>query len=137
MNLRKNGGFTGIDISVALIILILSVGTITTIIYNFEVQSKAVERKSEASSMIIDILEYAKTSNFEDVNEEYLNQYKDQNYADKQGYNITIKCINDVDELKIENKSEDTIAKKVNVSVKYLVGKNEQNLEIYTWIVNN
>ena len=29
------------------------------------------------------------------------------------------------------------VGKKVTVNVKYLVGKEEQNLEIYTWILSN
>lgn len=137
MDLKKNKGFTGVDISIALIVLIIFVGTIATIIYNFEVQSKAIERKSEATSIIIDILEYAKASNFNELNTEYLTNYKDINYSDKNGYDITINCQTDVEALGIQNNNTENVAKKVTVSVKYLVGKNEQNLDIYTWILND
>lgn len=137
MNLKKNGGFTGIDISIALIVLVIFAGTIATIIYNFEIQSKAVERKSEATSIIIDILEYAKSSNFNDLNIDYLNEYKNQNYSNKQGYNITIDCKTDVEELNIESNKEENTAKKITVNVKYLLGKTEEDLELYTWVLNN
>lgn len=138
MNLRKENGFTGIDISVALIIIIIFVGIIATLIYNFEIQSKEVKRKSEATSIIIDILEYAKNTPFEDVNLENLNNYKETKYANLKGYDIQIICENDIDILQeIELNDSMNMAKKVTVNITYLVEKDKQNLNIYTWILKN
>lgn len=140
MNLRKNKGFTGIDISIAIIIIVIFASVITTLLYNFEIQSKKVERKNQATSIIVDILEYAKGSNFNDITPENLENYKNEKYNDLKGYTITTKCENETDALDIVSENNTDIihvAKKVTVSIKYLVGKEEQSVETYTWILND
>lgn len=139
MNLRKNCGFTSIDISISIIIIIIFAGVITTILYNFAIESKKVERKEQATSIMIDILEYAKGAGFQNITVDYLKAYVDSKYADLKGYTIDIKCENETDVLEFDeiNSNADHVAKKVTVNIKYLVGKNEQNLDIYTWILNN
>lgn len=139
MNLRKSNGFTGIDISIAIIIVIIFTGIITTVLYNFAIESKKVERKEQATSIMIDILEYAKGTSFENLTEDYLKSYIDSKYASLNGYTIDSKCENETDVLQFNEINTDGthVAKKVTVNVKYLVGKNEQNLNIYTWILNN
>lgn len=139
MNLRKNCGFTSIDISISIIIIIIFAGVITTILYNFAIESKKVERKEQATSIMIDILEYAKGAGFQNITVDYLKAYVDSKYADLKGYTIDIKCENETDVLEFDeiNSNGDHVAKKVTVNIKYLVGKNEQNLDIYTWILNN
>ena len=138
MNLRKNNGFTGIDISIAIIIVIIFAGVITTILYNFAIESKKVERKEQATSIMIDILEYAKGTNFENLTADYLKSYINSKYSNLSGYTIDTKCENETDVLQFNEINTDVthVAKKVTVNVKYLVGKNEQNLDIYTWILN-
>lgn len=137
MNIRNSKGFTGIDISIALIVIVIFVSIIANILYNFEVQSKAVERKSQATSIMIDILEYAKNTNFDDVNTENLIAYKEQKYNNLKGYEIEIICQNDTEVLEIETDNPTHVAKKITVNISYLVGKNTQILNIYTWIVND
>ena len=137
MNIRNSKGFTGIDISIALIVIVIFVSIIANILYNFEVQSKAVERKSQATSIMIDILEYAKNTNFDDVNTENLIVYKEQKYNNLKGYEIEIICQNDTEVLEIETDNSTHVAKKITVNISYLVGKNTQILNIYTWIVND
>lgn len=139
MNLRKNCGFTSIDISISIIIIIIFAGVITTILYNFAIESKKVERKEQATYIMIDILEYAKGAGFQNITVDYLKAYVDSKYADLKGYTIDIKCENETDVLEFDeiNSNADHVAKKVTVNIKYLVGKNEQNLDIYTWILNN
>ena len=140
MNLRKNKGFTGIDISIAIIIIVIFASVITTLLYNFEIQSKKVERKNQATSIIVDILEYAKGSNFNDITSENLENYENEKYNDLKVYTITIKCENETDALDIVSENNTDImhvAKKVTVSIKYLVGKEEQSVETYTWILND
>lgn len=137
MNIRNSKGFTGIDISIALIVIVIFVSIIANILYNFEVQSKAVERKSQATSIMIDILEYAKNTNFDDVNTENLIAYKEQKYNNLKGYEIEIICQNDTEVLEIETDNPTHVAKKITVNISYLVGKNTHILNIYTWIVND
>ena len=137
MNIRNSKGFTGIDISIALIVIVIFVSIIANILYNFEVQSKAVERKSQATSIMIDILEYAKNTNFDDVNTENLIVYKEQKYNNLKGYEIEIICQNDTEVLEIETDNSTHVAKKITVNISYLVGKNTQILNIYTLLYNS
>ena len=139
MDLKTEKGFTGVDISISIIIIIIFVSIITSILYNLDIQSKKVERKEQATSIIIDILEHAKGTQFDEISEESLKNYSEEKYSNLKGYTISISCKNETDVLNIEkNSDEDThVGKKVTVNVKYLVGKEEQNLEIYTWILSN
>ena len=88
---------------------------------------------------MIDILEYAKGTSFENLTEDYLKSYIDSKYASLNGYTIDTKCEDETNVLQFNEINTDGthVAKKVTVNVKYLVGKNEQNLNIYTWILNN
>ncbi len=137
MNIKKNSGFTGIDVSISLIIIMIFIGSITAILYNFQVKSRQIDRKSQATQIIIEILEFAKSANFEDLNQEYLNNFKDTNYSSLKGYNINVSCQNDKDILEMETNTQEVNAKKVIVNVSYLVNNETKNLSIYTWIVNN
>lgn len=137
MSIRKDSGFTGIDVSISLIVIMIFIGTITTILYNFQVKSKQIDRKSQATEIMIEILEFAKSANFEDLNEEYLNNFKDTNYSSLKGYTINISCQNDKDILEMETNIEEIKAKKVTVNISYLVKNETKNLSIYTWVVNN
>lgn len=48
MNLRKNNGFAGVDISISMIIILIFIPTIFGIVYNIQKTNSSVNRKSEA-----------------------------------------------------------------------------------------
>ena len=60
MNIRNNKGVTGVDLSVALIIIVLFVGIISSLVYNFAVTSRNVNRKSIATDIAIGKIENLK-----------------------------------------------------------------------------
>lgn len=136
MNIKSQKGITGIDISIAVIIILLFMGLIATLIYNYTQNSSEVKRKSNATYIIIDVLEYAKNLNYSELNEENINNYQKNKFLnDKkyEGYLVETK-VEDCSEIFGEN-SED-VFKKVTVTVKYQVKKNENKLQIYTIIKN-
>ena len=53
MNYRNNKGVTGVDISVALIIIVLFVGIISSLVYNFAISSRNINRKATATNIAI------------------------------------------------------------------------------------
>lgn len=128
MNIKSEKGITGVDISVAIIIILLFVSLTSTLVYNYAKNSKEVQRKSIATDMIIDILEYSKSSNYDDLTNEYVQNYIANNEKfQKNGYKVSTTIEN-----YLATSGEES--KKVTATVQYLVNKVEQKLEIYTII---
>lgn len=48
MDLRKNQGFTGVDISISMIIILIFIPTIFGMVYNIQKTNQSVNRKSTA-----------------------------------------------------------------------------------------
>lgn len=130
MNIKSEKGITGVDISVAIIIILLFVSLTSTLVYNYAKNSKEVQRKSVATDMIIDILEYAKASNYDDLTVAYMQNHINNNEKfQKNGYKVSVT---------VENYSETSgeESKKITATVKYLINKIEETSEIYTIIKN-
>lgn len=66
--LRSNKGYTGIDISIAMIIILIFVPTIFGIVYNLQKSRIKTEREAAAVSIAVDILEIARSLNYNDLN---------------------------------------------------------------------
>ena len=65
MNLRSNKGYTGVDISISIIILVLLVPIIGGITYNISKTGNDMNKKTNAISIAENVLELAK--NIEDI----------------------------------------------------------------------
>lgn len=68
--LKKNDGFSGIDISIATIIILIFIPTIFGIVYNTQKTNKSIERKTNAIDIATNIIEIVKTENYEDISNE-------------------------------------------------------------------
>ena len=55
MNVKSQKGFTGIDITIAIIVITLFVSIISVVFYNITISSKKVERKTEATYIAQDV----------------------------------------------------------------------------------
>lgn len=66
-NLRKNGGFAGIDISISMIIILIFIPTVFGIVYNIGKINAGVKRKSTAVGIATNVIEIAKSENYEDI----------------------------------------------------------------------
>lgn len=134
MKIKSESGVTGIDISVAIIIILLFVGLITTLIYNYTQNSKEIERKSTATYMIIDILEYAKNSDYSNITDENIKTYiSNENKLKKDGYQVDCKVESSED---LFGQGAEDVMKKVTAKVQYSVNGKEQALDIFTIIKN-
>lgn len=148
MNLRNNNGYAGIDISVALLIIVIFITTIFGVVYNIEKTNNAVRRESKAVSIITDILETAKTYGKTDVKlenkESFSNEMENKQYKNTQS---TLEPTGDIikqysfeDEnkehykiditLSYPNNEENELVRKITVSVEYPVGNNTKTVEI-------
>lgn len=149
MNLKSEKGFTGIDITVALIIMTLFISIITVVLYNMTKESKEMERNSEATYIATDIIEKFKALNYDNVNitnnaenENYVSieQYNDanQNKIDgitiPDGYIVSIK----VEQYRPEGETLNIdLVKTVKVKVEYKVGKEVKNVKLKTTLTRD
>ena len=69
MNLKNNKGYTGVDVSVAIIIIMLFIPTIFGMTYNINKTKANITKKSYASQIATKILNIAKTTEYEKLSE--------------------------------------------------------------------
>lgn len=154
MKLRNNKGFAVIDISIALIIIILLIPTIFGIVYNVQKSNNSVKRKATALNIATDILEIAKAVGYNNISLENstfldtLNQrYEKSDYEDsslkKENYNYIYYSTTGENEehyqiqIGVLNKAEEGNSKKiVEVVVIYPVGNKQETIDISTAIKN-
>lgn len=149
MKIKKNKGFVGVDTSIAIIILLIFIPTITAMIYNINKENKNVERKSQALNFAVNAMETAKGIAMQDLTLENMEKGITNLYSteiqqnsnmtdgiiniskDNVNYNltITIQDYNEIDNTVAQNK-----AKQVKVIVTYLSGGKEQKIELSTAI---
>ena len=158
MNLRNNKGYTGIDISVAMIIILIFVPTIFGIVYNLQKTRARTERNAIAVSTAVDILEIAKTINYSNVvisensefisqiNNDYLNLQISEDtedtvtctYIDDNNvhYRIEVNITNQYPSEIQESEKRDYV-KKITVTVDYPVGNTTKSINISTILENS
>lgn len=149
MKIKNNKGFVGVDTSIAIIILLIFIPTITAMIYNINKENKNVERKSKALNFAVNVMETAKGIGMKDLTLENMEKEITNLYSteiqqnsnttdgiiniskDDVNYNltITIQDYNEIDDTVAQNK-----AKQVKVIVTYLSGGKEQKIELSTAI---
>ncbi|MBR3249301.1 MAG: hypothetical protein IKF83_01215 [Clostridia bacterium] len=142
MDYRNNRGITGVDISVALVIVVLFVGLIATIAYNFSVTSQGINRKSEAINIAIQKVEELKNTAYSDLQSGTNTEYKDKDgqTVSNGAYRITTEITRYVDSsyvsnLTAEEKSKiSDIIKIVKVTVNYTVNGQEKDVQLSTVI---
>jgi type II secretory pathway pseudopilin PulG len=150
MNVKSQKGFTGIDITIAIIVITLFVSIISVVFYNITISSKKVERKTEATYIAQDVIEKIKALNYDDVIETKgtepveISEYKKSdtliidNKEYDSAYTIEIKVKKYVPNSNgQENNDSNDLVKIVNVNVLYKIGKEVENVELTTTIVRN
>lgn len=128
MNLKNERGATGIDITIAIIILALFIGLIVSLMYGINQSSKEIERKTEALNYAISEIEKMKAEDFGTLETKQTSAY-----IDDTPYYKTIKVIDyaDLEENKGLNK-ERGLVKKVIVEISYRSGKTDKKVELST-----
>lgn len=161
MNLRKNNGFTGVDISIAIIIILIFIPTIFGIAYNINRTDATAQTQSQALRIASDVLEIAKSEEYQNVTLQASSQflidlsknYTRSTYTDAEEaeyeyiyysttgennelYQIQIGLKNYYPSDTTETEKEDVI-KIVKVTVFYSVGSEKKAVDISTVLQNN
>ena len=158
MNLRNNKGYTGIDISVAMIIILIFIPTIFGIVYNLQKVRAKSEREANSINVATDVLEIAKSIAYSDVtiseNSEFIARLNNK-YSNLQILNDENKLVNCsyIDNNNIHYKIEVDVAnqypseidesekmdyvKKVTITVTYPVGNSTKSINISTVLKND
>lgn len=143
--LKKNNGYTGLDLSVSAIVILISISVIATMFYKLYFAGIGMKRNVVATDYAINILEtiqateYSKvTFNDEDIELKYvldnLLNIKDNNrnsssienskyIANVNNYTITIKIEKYSDREEIKTEVKDDYIKIITVNIKYNLGK--------------
>lgn len=128
-NIKKNKGFTTADIAIGIIIIVIFIGIITTLFYNFYLTTSAKNRNAIALNYVIDIIEEAKIMKYDEVAQESIetlitNLDIPKSYtitAELQKYNETEGNLEKLDLIKI-----------LKVNVEYSIGNKNEKIEIST-----
>ena len=141
MKLRNNKGITGVDLSVALVIVVLFVGLIATLTYNFSASSQEVNRKSQAINIAIQKVEELKGKPYEEILAGESTEYSDKNGQTINGnsgaYEVKTLVTKYSDSEYVpagEKEKISDVIKIVKVTVSYNVQSKEQKVEIGTVI---
>ena len=62
MKLKNNKGFTGVDVAVSLVILLVFIAFISALFYNVSTTTKRIERKTQATDIAIAFIEAMKVT---------------------------------------------------------------------------
>ncbi len=139
MKIKKEQGFTGIDISIAVIILFIFISIIATLSYQVNSTTKAIERRGEAIEIAIQEIEKVKNqgfSNYDGIDSKSKedkkgNSFETQSVEGKQGFYKTI-TVNDYTEIEGNSDKIFNVVKKVTVSITYKSQGKEQKVELST-----
>lgn len=139
MNLKNNRGITGVDLSIALVIVVLFVGLISTLAYNFSVTSQGINRKADAINIAIQKVEELKSTTYENIQSGENTEYRDKDgqTVSNGAYKITTKVTRYVDSEYVPEEDKSKILdviKLVKVTVNYTVNGKGQDVAISTVI---
>lgn len=135
MKIKNQKGFTGIDVSISILIIIVFIGLITGLFYNLATTSARVERKTRATNLAIEIIEALKVTNFNNLISTEENQMTIEELN-----NLTSKEINIPNgysyKILIEDYQDSGVVKTLKVEITYKQGKSNENVSIETLVKN-
>ena len=133
MYFRSEKGISGIDIVASVIIVTIFIAIIANIIANINLNSKDIEKKTQATSYAVDEIEIIKA-------EGYLESYQDKGINQKDiisgqftGYHKEI-SIKDYVLIKNDQTKQANIVKEITVEISYMNRKGTQNVQISTYV---
>ena len=140
MLIKKENGYTGIDIAISIIVITMFIAMIANLIANINLNTQNADRKSIAASYAVQEIEKIKAKGYVDTydskgitGEETLSEEDIYINSEFTGYHkkTTIKdyvfIVND------NNKKKD-IVKEITVEISYKVANEEKNIQISTYI---
>ena len=135
MDFRSEKGISGIDIVASVIIVTIFIAIIANIIANINLNSKDIEKKTQATSYAVDEIEIIKAEGYlESYQDKGINQ-EDINDENGQftGYHKKI-SIKDYLLIKNDQTKQANIVKEITVEISYMNRKGTQNVQISTYV---
>ncbi len=136
MKLRSEKGFTGIDISISVVIIFIFVSIIAALIAQVNSKSREISLKNDATYIAINEIEKVKSNGLE----EYVGKSEadgnnviceNEEIENEEGFYKTITVLDYADVEKDEEIEKD-IVKKVTVKISYMFRNEEQKVELST-----
>lgn len=129
MIIKKNNGFVGIDIILAIIAIMIFSGLIFSLMYNNALENLKIRKEALATIYITETLEKVGITNYEEITQEYIESGKLFPEDMPDTYQMNIQLI--TDELSIsEKQKQNNIVKKVIVNISYKVGNKDYKLSM-------
>ena len=136
--LKREKGFTLIDITVAIIVILLFMSLISVLFFNLTKSSKGIERESQATYIATNIIEAYKALDYDDVaitSDDGVTisdgaQIGDQLITINDGYSAKVKVVNYT-----PNGESEDLVKKIKVIVSYKLANDIKTVELETSIV--
>lgn len=139
MNFKKENGFALSDTAIAIIIIMIFTGIIVSIAYNIYLQSNFIKRNDTATNYIVELFEYAKSIDFNEITFAKLSGHfnnisviaveNDNNTVNK-GYTMII----GIDELTEGNNINEIYRKRITAEVRYKLGEKTKTVTMSTII---
>lgn len=131
--MRDNKGITGVDVAIAIVIIIIFVSFIVAMFGNIAITTQTIEKKATATNIAIQAIESMKIMSFADLNStkdnpmtvEKINLLTGNQIEVPNGYKLDIS---------IENYQNADIIKIITAQVSYQENKKEENIKIETLI---
>lgn len=135
MKVKENKGFTTADIVVSVSIIVIFIGLITSLFYNFYITTTVKNRNAIATNCLIDVIEEIKLMEYDEVENnslELLIGTLEANKTIPDGYHITanIQKYNEME----GNQEKSDLIKILNVTVEYTIQDKIEKIEISTLI---
>lgn len=139
MDLRNKKGVTGIDISIAVIAILVFIPTIFGAIYNVRVTKNIIDRQAVSVAKAVEILEEAKGQNLEAV-ESYLKSKYTEGIGDggfettmiKDNVSYKIEVSYQKPSQYVESDIQTHLVKRIIVRITYPSGNTTKSVEIST-----
>ena len=142
MNLKKENGFALADTTIAIAIVVIFTGLIVSISYSIYLGSNFIKRNDRATNYIVELLEYAKTLEFDELDNNLLITYinsknddalKAESYTENPtklaAFTMLIR-VND----NFDDNDYNGLIKKVDVKVFYKLGNKQREVSMSTLI---
>ncbi len=143
MKLKNNKGFTGVDVAVSLVILLIFISFVAALFYNVSNTSKRMERKTQATNIAIEFIEAMKATPFETLAANTQSQVTMDKDTFKSLTGKTVEIPNGYTvKISIEDPNNDSnmgqVMKIITAEVTYQLGNadTEENVMIQTLVKN-
>ena len=140
--LKNEKGVTGVDITIAIILITIFVAIIATLFFNIRKTSSDIERRTQATAYAVSIIEQIKANGFDalptvsdgtNIITGYEDKYIQDNGVDTPYYQtIRVEDYSEIVESTGEEEIQSDVVKKITVTIAYKSGNENQEISLST-----